>query len=429
MSTYEQITTIITIEGIFITLLSSLRYYNSRCLLTLTILIMVKNILFTGSNPFIPQHGGVERVTDSLCKELLKRGFNVFYLCKNTLTAKDYIYPCPISFLPNKDFVNSIVNLEFYHDFLRKNNIDIVINQDGLHEGAHLFCNRSEMNVKIISVIHNNPITNYNHLFFELFRKKNNSFEETLRRYIRIALYPEVKYRIRKGMKKHYEFLFKNSDQIVILAPSYFPLLKKINKGFIKKTCAIYNPNTYEEQQTVPPKENRVLYVGRLHKQKRIERLLYIWKSISNGFPDWYLDIVGDGEERAFLQNICLLNNIRSVTFWGNQDPKRFYQKCSIICIVSDFEGFPMVLTEAMQYGCVPISFDSFEAIHDIIIPHTTGEIIKPFKKKKYALTLKNLMQDIQYREYLSRNAFKQVKKFDIKPIVNKWELLFRSLE
>ena len=58
-----------------------------------------------------------------------------------------------------------------------------------------------------------------------------------------------------------------------------------------------------------------------------------------------------------------------------------------------------------------------------------TGEIIKPFKKKKYALTLKNLMQDIQYREYLSRNAFKQVKKFDIKPIVNKWELLFRSLE
>lgn len=53
-----------------------------------------------------------------------------------------------------------------------------------------------------------------------------------------------------------------------------------------------------------------------------------------------------------------------------------------------------MVLVEAMQFGCVPIAFDSFEAIHDVIIPEKTGELVKPFKIKDYINKLSNLIDD-----------------------------------
>ncbi|RGN76255.1 glycosyltransferase [Segatella copri] len=74
----------------------------------------------------------------------------------------------------------------------------------------------------------------------------------------------------------------------------------------------------------------------------------------------------------------------RYLTFEGFQSPIEYYKRASIICMTSSFEGFPMVLVEAMQFGCVPIAFDSFEAIRDVIIPEKTGELVKPFKIKDF---------------------------------------------
>ena len=107
--------------------------------------------------------------------------------------------------------------------------------------------------------------------------------------------------------------------------------------------------------------------------------------------------------------------------FEGFKDPKPYYQKAKIICLTSIYEGWGMVLTEAMQFGCVPIAFDSFPAIRDIIIPNETGILVKPFSKKEYIFKLIHLMEDDNYRTQLSQKGFEYVKKFDKSNILPKW--------
>lgn len=391
-----------------------------------------KNILFTGILPFEPQRGGVERVTDTLCKCFLNRGYQVYYLCFIEGRQKEdnsYAFPCPIAFLPTNDSISSEENRSFYHRYLSNNHIDIVINQDGLYEGSYLFCDTAANPAIVISVLHNNPIQNYNHLLASLFAKKSDTFEESIRKYIRALLWFEVKYRVHRGIKKHYKYLLNHTHAISVLSPSYLPIIEKIDKRLLSKTYPIHNPNSYPDQKQIPAKEKRVLFVGRLHRQKRIDRLLKVWKIASEISSDWTLEIVGDGEERDHLQNICHRLCIKRVHFVGFQDPIKFYQECNIICLVSDFEGFPMVLTEAMQYGCVPIAFNSFDAASDIIKDGETGVLIKPFRIKKYTAKLCDLMINEEYRNRLSLQAFEHVKQFDVETIINQWEKLFDLLD
>lgn len=74
--------------------------------------------------------------------------------------------------------------------------------------------------------------------------------------------------------------------------------------------------------------------------------------------------------------------------------------------MTSNFEGFPMVLTEAMQFGCVPVAFNSFEAIADIIIPEKTGELVTPFSIKEYKEKLSLLIENVTYRRKTISSSF-----------------------
>ena len=157
--------------------------------------------------------------------------------------------------------------------------------------------------------------------------------------------------------------------------------------------------------------------MGRLdNRSKKLRTLITIWKEIYKEYKDWKLIIIGDGEDKKNLTNLA--NGIKNIEFTGFLEPYEYYQRASIFCMTSIFEGFPMCLTEAMQFGCVPIAFDSFPAIHDIILPQQTGELVCPFSKREYIQKITYLMQNDSYRNELSRKAFNHVKKYDIKKIV-----------
>lgn len=77
------------------------------------------NILFTSSTPFHPLRGGVGRVTDTLCKELQKRGYQVFYLNADWGDAdqKKYDYPASVTILPFEN-VDEIQSIQLYRKYL-----------------------------------------------------------------------------------------------------------------------------------------------------------------------------------------------------------------------------------------------------------------------------------------------------------------------
>lgn len=315
----------------------------------------------------------------------------------------------------------SSVNINYYNQIIDRYHIDIIINQQGQYEGAY-FIGTLKNRIPIISVIHNNPIQEYGHLWHSAIRLRNESFIEKLKRIARIILYPKTKFQMHKSILNHYKYLYNHTETICLLSSQFLPILKCIDESLLKKAFVINNPNTYKAVNNIPPKENIVLYVGRLqNRQKNLTDLISIWRKIKN--DKWKLIIIGDGPDRTFLE--ILSSGCKNIVFEGFKDPEPYYQNAKILCLTSIFEGFPMCLTEAMQFGCVPIAFDSFPAIRDIIIPNETGILVKPFSKKEYIFKLTHLMEDDDYRTQLSQKGFNYVKKFDISNILPKWTKLF----
>ena len=376
------------------------------------------NIVFAYPTGLNPQKGGVERITDIIAKILLKRGYTIFYL--NWKREQDnYEYPVPVIDLPSSNLEDPN-NLEVYNRFLKENRIDVIINQHGLYEGTYFLSQVKVQNVKIISVLHSDPFGYYNHLFADLMTLRDSSIKEKVKRVARFFLYRKVKKIIHRSLVNHYTFIQEHPQYVCLLSESYKERLEEYCDLPDNYFISIPNPNTYENIEIIPHKEPILLFVGRLdNRSKTLFTLIDIWYRLCKLYPQWKLIIVGDGPDKDVLINKA--KDISNIEFKGYQDPREYYEKASIFCMTSIFEGFPMCLTEAMQFGCVPIAFDSFSAVYDIIKPGETGELVKSFDKKEYVGKLIHLIDDETYRKKLSKNAFQYVKRYDIANILPKW--------
>lgn len=386
------------------------------------------NILFTSSTPFHPLRGGVGRVTDTLCKELQKRGYQVFYLNADWVAEerKKYKYPAPVTILPIKNIDDAQCVIS-YRKYLTENKVDVVINQDALY--VDFYNNVGDLPIKVISVIHNNPLMNYNHLLNDLLTLRNNSLLERMKRIVRCLLYLRVKKQLKEYIDKRFGNIILSSDKILMLSPYYVQSLKNFGISVENKFDYVYNPNSFPLQTSLFKKKKEIIYVGRLdNRSKKVGRLIKVWSKVGKKYPDWNLTIVGDGPDRNQLEVLKKKYQVGNLTFEGFQSPIEYYKRASIICMTSSFEGFPMVLVEAMQFGCVPIAFDSFEAIHDVIIPEKTGELVKPFKIKDYINKLSNLIDDDTKRTTMSDAASMYVARFDVKTIADRWEYILETL-
>mgnify|MGYP000260224889 FL=1 len=376
------------------------------------------NIVFAYPTGLNPQKGGVERITDIIAKILLKRGYTIFYL--NWKREQDnYEYPVPVIDLPSSNLEDPN-NLEVYNRFLKENRIDVIINQHGLYEGTYFLSQVKVQNVKIISVLRSDPFGYYNHLFADLMTLRDSSIKEKVKRVARFFLYRKVKKIIHRSLVNHYTFIQEHPQYVCLLSESYKERLEEYCDLPDNYFISIPNPNTYENIEIIPHKEPILLFVGRLdNRSKKLFTLIDIWYRLCKLYPQWKLIIVGDGPDKDVLINKA--KDISNIEFKGYQDPREYYEKASIFCMTSIFEGFPMCLTEAMQFGCVPIAFDSFSAVYDIIKPGETGELVKSFDKKEYVGKLIHLIDDETYRKKLSKNAFQYVKRYDIANILPKW--------
>ncbi|MFQ9474606.1 glycosyltransferase [Barnesiella intestinihominis] len=376
------------------------------------------NIVFAYPTGLNPQKGGVERITDIIAKILLKRGYTIFYL--NWEREQDnYEYPVPVIDLPSSNLEDPN-NLEVYNRFLKENRIDVIINQHGLYEGTYFLSQVKVQNVKIISVLHSDPFGYYDHLFADLMTLRDSSIKEKVKRVARFFLYRKVKKIIHRSLVNHYTFIQEHPQYVCLLSESYKERLEEYCDLPDNYFISIPNPNTYENIEIIPHKEPILLFVGRLdNRSKKLFTLIDIWYRLCKLYPQWKLIIVGDGPDKDVLINKA--KDISNIEFKGYQDPREYYEKASIFCMTSIFEGFPMCLTEAMQFGCVPIAFDSFSAVYDIIKPGETGELVKSFDKKEYVGKLIHLIDDETYRKKLSKNAFQYVKRYDIANILPKW--------
>lgn len=386
----------------------------------------MKTILFTLSSIADPYKGGIERVTDILTKEFQERGYRVIHIYFRDFGIESfkYKYPCEVYKFPT-DKCCTNENFLFYDKFVEENKVDFIINQTGLSEYRKVIL--SIRRVKTVTVIHSNPTMNYNFLWTSLLKRETKGVKGKIRKLVYLSFYPFYKMFIWLRLVCQYDFVVRNSDMTSLLSERYIPELKSIAFRLDdSKIFSVGNPNTYDAQEIdYSKKQKRVLYVGRFERvQKRVDRLLKIWGIVMDEFPDWELVIVGYGESQNELEAIA--KKMKRVRFEGRQNPTEYYKTASVFCLTSSYEGFPMILNEAKIYGVVPIAFQSFSAVEDVIIDGKDGFLAEPYNYQQYADKLRKLMNDDAKRLEMATEAQKSATKFDVSIIANHWESLFK---
>jgi glycosyltransferase involved in cell wall biosynthesis len=197
----------------------------------------------------------------------------------------------------------------------------------------------------------------------------------------------------------------------------------------LKNIEVIPNPLSFFPKESSTLTEKIVLAVGKQSYQKGYDRLLESWKIVQEKFPDWQLHIYGTIHPQNIYKNQANQLKIEdSVKFFPpNKNIQEIYLKSSIYVMSSRFEGFGMVLIEAMACGVPCISFDCPYGPANIITNSKDGFIVENNNIKIFAEKIIELISKEDKRYLFGKNAKENVKKYNLNEITFKWNILFQK--
>ncbi len=176
----------------------------------------------------------------------------------------------------------------------------------------------------------------------------------------------------------------------------------------------------------------RVIAVGRLDYQKGFDRLIQAWSLVQadDRFADWQLDIFGQGEWKDMLQQMIYEEGLQANAHINppTKDIASEYVRSSLLVMSSHYEGFPMVMIEAMACGLPVVSFDYKCGPRDIIRHGENGLLVKDGDIRGLAEAMMMVMGDDAYRKRLSGAALNVVSTYSEEAVMGQWTRLFASL-
>lgn len=191
----------------------------------------------------------------------------------------------------------------------------------------------------------------------------------------------------------------------------------------------IGNPLSFYPDTFSSLKNKRILVVGRQAYQKGYDYLLNIWSIIESKYPDWKLDVYGKKDSELKLEELKQSLELKNVHFYDPiKEIQNVYLNSSIYWMTSRYEGFGMVLTEAMSYGIPCVSFNCNYGPSDIIQNEIDGYIINDFNLESFAQKTINLIENEELRLKLGFNAKENIHRYAIESIAKQWDNLFKSL-
>jgi glycosyltransferase involved in cell wall biosynthesis len=174
----------------------------------------------------------------------------------------------------------------------------------------------------------------------------------------------------------------------------------------------------------------RVLAAGRLHPQKGFNMLIAAFAQIAPEVPDWHLRICGRGRLRDALQRqVDDAGLAAAVTLAGPaRDLDEELRRASVFVLSSRFEGFPLVLLEAMHAGLAVVSFDCPTGPSDIIDDHRNGLLVPAEDVDGMAEAIRALMRDEELRRRCGAAAAETARAYTMDAIGPRWDRLLREV-
>ena len=239
----------------------------------------------------------------------------------------------------------------------------------------------------------------------------------------------------RKGLLGLIDRLRTRQDERIVRRFDRFVVLTHEDCGYwgaLNNIEVIPNAALHIAEKRSDVSAQRVIAVGRLDYQKGFDRLIQAWELVrqTNKYGGWRLDIFGQGEwqdmlqrmiDRAGLQETAHIN--RPTTSIGDE-----YARSSMLVMSSHYEGFPMVMIEAMACGLPVVSFDYKCGPKDIINHGVNGLLVTDGDIEGLAAAMTRLMSDVAYRRKLSANARKVTDTYSEEAVMARWLNLFTSL-
>lgn len=217
----------------------------------------------------------------------------------------------------------------------------------------------------------------------------------------------------------------KGLNRFVVLTEEDKSAWKELNNVEV-----IPDPLSFDIDQVSPLANKRVIAVGRYVYQKGFDLLLQAWAKVEKQTLDWELVIYGMGDRSPYERMIdgLSIDRNRCHLYGPVDDIKREYLSSSLFVFSSRFEGFGMVLIEAMACGLPVISFDCPCGPKDIIRHQEDGLLVSSGNTEKLAESMMLLLSNEKLRQQMSSKAIMNVRRFQINEIAQQWKALFKGL-
>lgn len=346
--------------------------------------------------------GGAQRVASMWINAWVERGHNVDVVLSNTRTKITYplhesvrlfSIDIPIKNRYLRYVLKKLTSKSKFRKILREVQPDVVISV--LPDwGPLIFATKGDMDFKVIGTDHNS--------------------------YERPASAPMPQKQIWKKF-----VLNKQFDHVTVLTEAD----KKVIGTRLDNVTVLPNPLAFEPVKNMPSKKKIVLAMGRLDSGhcKGFDVLIKAF-SITN-HSGWRLRIVGSSSPNSlnkYKQLAKECNVFDDVDFIGFTDnPIQEYRDASVFCLSSRYEGFGLVLIEAMSQGCACVACDYKGRQSEIITSENEGLLCQPDNPEELAKCLQEMMENDEYRTIVQSNSPLRAACYDIDNIMDRWNEIF----
>lgn len=240
---------------------------------------------------------------------------------------------------------------------------------------------------------------------------------------------------IEKGFWCKFSYFFQNPKQQYRKAALMIALTKGDAQNWrtfnVNSVRVIPNPVSFycEDISNLKKTAGQIIAVGRLHEGKRFDRLITAFSLIAKKYSEWHLNIFGVGEQKEYLNNlISKLDIVEQVNIsYAKNDIVTEYKKSHFMVISSDYEGFSLVLIEAMACGLPCVSTACPYGPLEIIEDGVTGLLAK-LDESDLAKKIEWMITHEKERQEMGVNAHKSASRYKMDHVMKEWEEAYLSV-